>query len=201
MVTEIERGESNSLVVETYKNHLAGGADTKRWWAHEKILVGGSIQAADDWKHLKAFYGCGGVLSVEAERHDGSKQIDGPYVHLPAPDDGLPKPAEWWAAGIVFMAGYFEQAGRGPIYIHSQSGLGRAPAMAYACMRAVFGMGKQDSLNLIRLTLPTYGDSAAHKVYLASAEATMSLLARTFAPEEKSITVEKSVSNSLPVGR
>lgn len=168
-------------IVETYQNTLAGGVDTIRWWAHEKILMGGSILSREDWQHLKAFYKVQGVLSVEAERHDGNKGIDGPYVHLPAPDDGLPKPAEWWAAGLVFMAGYFRNGKHaGPLYIHSQSGLGRAPAMAYLCMRAVFRMSVTESLQMIRVTLPDYGKSPSHVAYLRSAEDALGLLGEIF---------------------
>jgi len=172
--------EPENFIVETYKNTLAGDVQTIRWWAHEKILVGGSILSGQDWQHLKEQYSAAGVLSVEAERHDGNKGIDGPYVHLPAPDDGLPKPGEWWAAGIAFMAAYFEKQ-RGPLYIHSQGGRGRAPAMAYACMRVVFKMSREDALGFIRKTLHDYGDSPAHKAYMASAEEAIALLSRTFA--------------------
>jgi len=167
-------------IVETYQNTLAGDVDTIRWWAHEKILMGGSILSQGDWQHLKDFYKVEGVLSVEAERHDGNKGIDGPYVHLPAPDDGLPKPAEWWAAGLVFMAGYFRDGKRGPLYIHSQSGLGRAPAMAYLCMRAIFQMSVSESLQMIRATLPDYGKAPSHVAYLRSAEDALTLLASVF---------------------
>lgn len=179
--TRAEERDSRPIV-ETYQNTLAGGVDTIRWWAHEKILIGGSILSREDWKHLKDFYKVEGVLSVEAERNDANKGIDGPYVHLPAPDDGLPKPAEWWAAGIVFMAGYFRDGKRGPLYIHSQSGLGRAPAMAYLCMRAIFRMSVSESLQMIRVTLPDYGKAPSHVAYLRSAEDALALLGEVFEP-------------------
>lgn len=158
---------------EQYSNLEYGGIICRRWWAHPKILVGGSINDTRDWNHLRDDFRISAVLSVESEHGDGGKVVNAPLCQLPTSDDGQPKPIEWWWAGFGFAAGIFEDL-NAILYVHCQMGGSRSPAMAYGILRTVFGKSGDEALEAIRAGVPTYGSAPGHIQYLESCERAIS---------------------------
>ncbi len=157
------------------KAYADGTHNARRWWAHDRILVGGTLLDAADWAHLKKDFGITAVLSVESEHDDNGKGIDGPALWLPVPDDGTPKPAEWWAAGTVFAAGVLDAPGS-KLYVHCQMGGSRSPAMAFAILRTWGMLSREEALAAIRETIPHYGNHPVHVNYLSSCEHALSIM-------------------------
>jgi protein-tyrosine phosphatase len=56
------------------------------------------------------------------------------YRHLPVSDDGNPKPAEWFHAGVEFSKQAYRARGR--LLVCCMAGLHRAPSMVYAILVA-----------------------------------------------------------------
>lgn len=165
----------NQFIAEQYSNSLYLGHPTSRWWADDRILVGGSLIDELDWKHIKSQFGIRAVLSVESEHSDIGKGIDEPYLYQPVPDDGLPKPVEWWITCISFAYGVLRDPAR-KVYVHCQMGGSRSPAMAYAILRVCMHMTKEGALARIRRVLADYGGPPGHQAYMRSAEDAITLL-------------------------
>lgn len=156
-------------LAETYVNACYCGHPCPRWWAHPNILIGGSINDAEDFAHIVKDFGVTHVISVESEHTDEGKVPAPLRTYLPVPDDGSPPPAAHWRA-LVTIAKLELLLPGGVLYVHCQMGGSRSPAAAYAIMRGAFGMSQEASLAQLRTGKPTYGDHAYHQSYLESFE-------------------------------
>jgi protein-tyrosine phosphatase len=161
---------TNVGLAENYVNNCYCGHPCSRWWAHPRILVGGSINDADDFDHLVIAYGVKHVISVESEHTDKGKVPTERLTYLPVPDDGSSPSIGHWKA-LVLAAGAALQDEDAVLYVHCQMGGSRSPAAAYAIIRAVFEMSPEVALAQIRAWKPTYGDHAYHQSYMESFEA------------------------------
>jgi protein-tyrosine phosphatase len=148
------------------------------------VIVGGSIIDNADWLHLRDDYNVRSVLNVETEHTDEGKGI--PVLsECRVPDDGTPFPF-----GLVRHAVSFAHVnvGHGPIYVHCQQGGSRSPAFAYAVLRWVFGMSKQDALQAVRTgkddwsqvanystpgPVSSYGHHSYHRSYIDSVDSAL----------------------------
>lgn len=76
---------------------------------------------------------------------------DGATFYLPQEDDGTPRSVQQIHQAIAHFDCVLRR--RGTLYIHCQWGLGRAPAMCYAIMRAM-GISREDAAPLINRRRP-----------------------------------------------
>lgn len=172
------------MIIEQYANRLYLGHACHRWSVHPLVIVGGSIFDQADWAHLRDDFGVRSVLNVETEHSDEGKGI--PVLsECRVPDDGTPFPA-----GLVRHAVSFAHlnVGHGPVYVHCQQGGSRSPAFAYAVLRWVFQMPKQDALRAIQTgkddwsqaanyatpgPVSSYGHHHYHRSYIESVESAL----------------------------
>jgi protein-tyrosine phosphatase len=140
-----------------------------RWWIDDKVLVGGSLQSPEDWKHLVDAVGIRSVLSVESERSDEhAVNAAAKQLRMPFEDNGAPI-----SPGIVRRVIEFarESLPLGPMYVHCQGGGSRSPAIAYAILRALMGLSQEEALGRIRRVKTEYHTGAwQHAAYLSSVE-------------------------------
>lgn len=156
-------------LAETYINACYCGHPCQRWWAHPNILIGGSINDAEDFAHIVKDFGVTHVISVESEHTDEGKVPAKQLTYLPVPDDGSPPSVAHWKMLVLAAASALIYPDT-ILYVHCQMGGSRSPAAAYAIMRGVFGMGSEASLARLRTGKPTYGDHVYHQSYLESFE-------------------------------
>jgi protein-tyrosine phosphatase len=71
---------------------------------------------------------------------------EGNSLYLPQEDDGSPRVAAQVRCGLDYYAEV--KAAKGVLYVHCQWGLGRAPAMCYALLRAN-GQREQEALDTV----------------------------------------------------
>ena len=72
------------------------------------------------------------------------------------PDDGLPKPPEWFHRGLNF----FRSASKhGRVLIHCEAGVNRSPSMAYFSLRSE-GLPAQEALHKLGTDRVRYQDDA-----------------------------------------
>lgn len=116
-----------------------------RYFVHPLIMVGGNINDAADWEHLQKDFKLASVINVDGIS-DAGKNI-ALLSELAVPDNGDPFPK-----GIVRHAVSFAKLTHsfGGIYVHCHLGISRSPAFAYAIMRWVFEMSKDEALAAIR---------------------------------------------------
>jgi hypothetical protein len=157
-------------LAETYSNTYAiHNRVCRRYWVHPKVMVGGNVLDAADWKHLQDTYSIASVLNV-----DGISDVGKGISHLSechVEDDGTPFPRH-----IVRQAVSFAKltTGFGPIYVHCHLGISRSPAFAYAILRWVFEQSPEEALKAIRASAGEwgqgYGTSGIHISYINSIE-------------------------------
>lgn len=175
MKSAVNNEHTLEWVAETLPNVVAGyGHLHSRWWVDEQILVGGSINDAADWTHIRDDFGIGAVLSLEIERSDEGKGLDVPYLRLGMPDDGGPKPCEYWASGIAFAYGVLQPGRR--LYVHCALGNSRSPSMAYAILRTSMKLSPSAALQRFQRSRPEWGTHPVQATYLNSAEAAINAL-------------------------
>ena len=95
------------------------------------------------------------ILDCRAELDDLPLLASHPsisYLFAGVPDDGLPKPTDWFARGISFALPALATPGH-KVYCHCAAGINRGPSMAYAVMRA-WGLGPNQAETLIRAARP-----------------------------------------------
>ncbi|HET8586740.1 MAG TPA: hypothetical protein VFM74_02585, partial [Candidatus Limnocylindria bacterium] len=97
------------------------------------LAVGGVATHALD---LVAAQGYTHMLDLRetADSADSARRLGLTYRHLPAIDDGKPKPREWFAAGVEFADQAQHDGGR--LLIACHRGHNRGPSMSYAVLRA-----------------------------------------------------------------
>lgn len=107
-----------------------------RFWARQRLLVGGRILGADDGAFLRRVYGVTHVLSVELE-HDDEESGFHPAARLrvPFPDSEHPEPIPPFIIGacVGFARGIMPRTDS-VLYLHCMMGGARAPAIAYAIL-------------------------------------------------------------------
>ena len=160
------------MILSQYKVQFLNGplADVQRWSVHPAFLCGGSIIDAADWKGLQAPpFGCSYVINLEQEHSDQGKGI-ADLLEIPRPDDGSPRPAEWFQNAWRFAREKVASGQRG--YLHCQAGGSRTPAMLYYFLRKL-GYSQADALAFIRQDRPAFGVHSYHVAYIASAEAAL----------------------------
>lgn len=160
-------------IAELYSNKLCRNFMSHRWWAHPKILVGGSILDAADFEHLKRDYNIQSVINVETEHMDLGKNIDN-LLECRVPDDGSPFPNEYVINAVKFAKKALE---KGNIYVHCQMGSSRSPAFAYAILRSCFNMTSKDALKQITDNRPDskeYGHHIYQQNYIKTVEDALS---------------------------
>lgn len=162
------------MIAERYANKLYPydpSVIVARWWAHPRILVGGSIIDEADWKHLRDDYGIAGVLNVETEHDDSGKKIP-VLCQAQFADDGKPDPKVLYT-GLKFARGFLAvdplklDAPGMKLYVHCQMGGSRSPAVAYMILRDVFRMTPGAAVQAIRNGKedPKWGEHPVHIGY------------------------------------
>lgn len=142
------------------------------------IIVGGSLIDAADYQHLVDSYGVRGIVNVETEHDDTGKVPPELLCQQQVPDDGALLPEDKILAVIRFA----RKHSHSPLYVHCQMGGSRSPAFAYAILRGVHGLSRDDALAAINEgfkarkagtadTESAYGWHPVHKAYLASIDA------------------------------
>ena len=101
------------------------------------------------------------------------------HLDLAIPDDGKPKPAEWFQAGIDFADAKPEGCA---VLVHCGHGVNRSPAMAYAILRS-WGLSETEAEDLVRRRRPqtgTGGTGSFFEVYRRSSDAAPGALCHKF---------------------
>lgn len=164
---------SGPAFAEAYVNRCYENNEAVRWWAHDLILVGGSICDGADCDHLVRDFNVGAVLSVESEHDDVGKISPSTFAsRFPFPDDGTPPSFDVWSSIATFARhlGGLLDFHTNKLYVHCQQGGSRSPAVAYFIMREQLGMGAEAALASIRRFKTDYGSHPYHVAYLRSAE-------------------------------
>jgi len=143
-----------------------------RWWAHPSVMIGGNVLHEADWKHLRDVYGIRSVLNVD-HISDAGKGI--PLLsECPVPDDGSPIPKGLVRHAVSFARMYL---GMGKMYVHCHLGVSRSPAFAYAVLRWVFNMGKEEALRAVQTgggeLGENYGTDPRQRAYIDSVESAL----------------------------
>lgn len=140
-----------------------------------RLAVGGMVHdyEIEDLRRL----GITHVLNVNWPDRPEYPEVVASFRHLDLAilDDGLPKPASWFQAGIDFAATL------GPtdkLLVHCGHGVNRSPAMAYAILRS---WGVDDAETVLRTARPQTGSGrtgGAFETYRASADEAIARLVR-----------------------
>lgn len=177
--TQRELGLDPMSKAEDYINLLycppsfPNGAPCSRWWAHHRILVGGSIVSKEDGVHLARDFGIDVVISVESERDDGNRWRMGSAIWMPFPDIGAAPRPEVFRAILSFSWTCLRDMPLAKFYVHCQQGGSRSPAVAILLMRGLFGLDAVAALGAVRAHKLGYGDHPFHQAYLAAVEETL----------------------------
>jgi hypothetical protein len=137
-----------SGAVETYS--IIDGRTAKRYWVHDRILVGGEITSPADARQLVDAHGITHSLSLQWEKSDDElpdNVLRAQFGHPDAPPEPftrekLQKIVAWASAALDDK--------RTVLYVHCQLGSFRSPAIAWLLLRAVFGFSAQEAQNLVQ---------------------------------------------------
>ncbi len=122
----------------------------------DRLATGAAQWAAEDVQAAVAL-GITHVISCNDGQDATALFANGPITFLwaPVPDDGLPKPAAWFAAGISFaLAALVSPHTR--VFAHCSGGHNRGPSMAFAIMLAL-GFPPELAEQLLRAKRPQIG--------------------------------------------
>lgn len=184
------------LVVETYNvppgpavppQQWADGGGAKRFWLHERVLVGGSILHEADGLHLQRDYNVTHVLSAESEHLDEGKGFAPNRARrTPFIDSGV-APNEATVHAALDFADEALRDQSAVLYTHCQLGGSRGPAWGYLVCVGVLGMEKEAALE--RLRRVHYAHANPHQSYLDAIDAGIaSWKAAKDAPEPAAVT-------------
>lgn len=152
-------------------NGVAGGGRARRYWIHDRLLVGGSILGLEDGEHLRRDYGVTHVLSFESERMDGGKSFPrSRRCWCPFIDVHLPIHPALLEEALDFAQTVFDEFDESVLYAHCQLGGGRGPSAAYLAAVGALDMDPDLALQRIRAA-----GSTPHDNYIASINAVISL--------------------------
>jgi hypothetical protein len=163
-------------LVETYSNSLYLGHQCHRYWVGNfPIMVGGSLLGPADWEHLRDDFGITDVINVETEHDDSGKLPSANLLQARVPDDMSPFSEKLVLTVCLFGLNKLQAGGK--VYVHCQMGGSRSPAFAYALLRAVYSMNREQALAVIRSCPGREGYGAPghthHTPYLASVDAAL----------------------------
>ena len=147
----------------------AGGGEARRFWLHDRVLVGGSILHAEDAAHLRRDYGVTHVMSVESERVDYGKGW--PHANIcwtPFVDVGGGIHPDLLRTAIDF-ADQALSLDESILYCHCQLGGGRGPSLGYLVCT---GPLRQDRAATMALIKNVRGCNP-HPDYIASIDASV----------------------------
>lgn len=167
---------AKDVLAEFYENtSLHDRPRTLRFWASDRVLVGGAINDGADFLHLAMDFGITHVVSLDCDRSDAGKVPESMLTHLPTVDDGTMPPPKHWRALIDAAARCF--AARGKLHVHCAMGQSRSPAAAFAVLRFACGWSFEEALEEIRRTYPRWAmpEMVYHRRYVVSAEAALSV--------------------------
>ena len=136
----------NTLLPEHLQSGQWGSA--QRYWAHDRILVGGSIIDKQDAARLRAL-GITHVLSAESERDDSEKWPSESRARFEWTDNGGDVPEET----IHRIMSYVDTVLSVPsnaLYAHCQMGGSRGPTLAYIALRVALGHEPARAMAAIR---------------------------------------------------
>ena len=145
------------------------GGHAQRYWAHERILVGGTIRDASDTAELKKL-GVTHVLSGEHERDDSGKWPDNKRARYEWDDHGLDIPEKTLHAAMTYAEKVLSESGT-VLYAHCRMGGSRGPTLAYIALRVGFKFSPPEAMKAIRAGHRQVGDRwTPHLHYIACVE-------------------------------
>jgi protein-tyrosine phosphatase len=167
----------NRAPAEAYVNQFAVPPVTVLRWAIDPfpIMVGGNVQSRDDWEHLRRVHGMMFCLDVEAGRANDDRVYDYAYKKVELVDNGTPFSRDAIREACLFaresLCPY-----RGKLYVHCHMGGSRSPAIAYAILRAVYGLSHESGLVTLNRAFPHgegyhYGYHPTHQAYIGAIDA------------------------------
>lgn len=108
-------------------------------WVTPRIAVGSAITSAGDVRAL-IDDGVTHVIDCRIESRYGEPSpyagTSIAYLRCGVPDDGKPKPDEWFFTGIDFALRAFRRA-EARVLVHCRMGMSRSPTMVFAILRAM----------------------------------------------------------------
>jgi dual specificity phosphatase 3 len=125
-------------------------------WVNARLAVGAAI-AATDVEALVA-QGISHIVDCQAETDDTKIFIAHPAVNVlwdGVPDDGQPKPPDWFDRGIQFTLDALAKP-RTKIYLHCAAGINRGPSMCAGVLMAL-GWASDEAASMIRAVRPQVG--------------------------------------------
>lgn len=170
------------MIVEVYANSLYSyqpDIQVVRWQIPGyPIIVGGSLIDAADYAHLAMDFGVRGVVNVETEHDDTGKVPPDLLCQQQVEDDGSPFTKDNVLAVVRFAS---QKVQGGPLYVHCQMGGSRSPGFAYAILRGVYGLDREQALKALNEgfkvrkagtadTEAEYGWHPVHQSYLNSVD-------------------------------
>jgi len=138
----------NSLPRE--KPHHVSGGTARRYWAHDRVLVGGSIMSVEDGASLEKL-GVTHVLSAEHERDDAGKWPDDRRARLEFDDNGLDISESLLHKAMDFADKVLSDP-KTVLYTHCRLGGSRGPSFGYLALRTAFGFDPAKAMAAIRQT-------------------------------------------------
>jgi predicted O-methyltransferase YrrM len=130
--------------------HHQWGGTARRYWAHDRVLIGGSIMNADDGKALEKL-GITHVLSAEHEHDDDGKWPKERRARFEFDDNGM----DITEAILHKAMDYAEQTLSDPnavLYTHCRLGGSRGPSFGYLTLRVALGFDPARAMAAIRQT-------------------------------------------------
>ena len=167
-------------------HHMHGGT-ARRYWAHERILVGGSIMNAEDSVALRAL-GITNVLSAEHEHDDAGKWPDVARARYEFDDDGKPVPLELLHKAMDYAQTVLAEP-TAVLYTHCRLGGSRGPSMAYLTLRVGCAYDPARAMAAIRATREPHW--TPHLDYIKSIE--RAITSRGGKPVDEALAYRRTV--------
>ncbi len=110
-----------------------------------RLATGGGPATPEDVAELVAV---GITHMIDCREKADPVSLDILCLYNPTPDDGQPKPVEWFQRSIEFALSALNNP-KNRVYAHCHSGINRGPSTAYAILRAWAGIYHEDARMLI----------------------------------------------------
>jgi hypothetical protein len=106
-------------------------------WITTRLAVGGALGSDPEVTNRLNAAGITIVINCQEEcRDDCLTGSELSYLWNPTPDDGTPKPPEWFANGLAYALAAICIPHQRTL-VHCAAGVNRSPSLAYAIMRAL----------------------------------------------------------------
>jgi dual specificity phosphatase 3 len=124
-------------------------------WINGRLATGAALSGPADVDEIAAA-GVTHVIDCRIE-FDDTALLAGrcAVLWIGVPDDGQPKPVDWFAKGIAFALDALSHP-HAKVYTHCAAGVNRGPSMTYAILRSL-GWTAQFSEATIRAARPQVG--------------------------------------------